>query len=134
MMRLTAYVLACALIFSALDWTTIYYTRFIRPDLKEAMHASEHVYAAAVYPVETIICPPAMALKPLMGWVLIKLGTTETQEKAITHAPAPSWSGFYYLFDRAAGWTFIPWWLWVLYWSIVSGVWWLFARRFFNAY
>lgn len=134
-MKLLLFILACAILFSALDVSVIYFTRFHNRALLDWMHNHEKPYAFVTRSVEALICAPALALKPIVSHWLIKLITTEEQEKSITHAPPPSLAGFYAIRDRAEGYFFVPWYLWGLWWLLWSLVWYvLIVRRYGNVF
>lgn len=130
-MRLVVFVLLCAILFSALDFGVVYYTRFANRDLLDWMHEHEKGYALITRSVEALICTPALALKPIVNHWLNEWILTEDQQNSITHAPPPSLAGFWLMRDRAEGYYFMPWRLWGFWWLLWSLAWYFLVARAF---
>lgn len=130
--KVLRYVVVCAFVFAMLDWQIVKLTRFTHPEWKDWMHGHETQYALTVHTLETVLCPPAVALKPLFYFAALSVEASKEQQAAINHAPGPDWSGFYKLMKRGDSWTFVSWFWWFLYWTPVTVIWWRFAKRFFE--
>lgn len=131
-MKLVYYVLICAFLFALLDWKVVQYTRIANRDWLDWMHRQERAYALVTRSVEVLLCPPAVALKPLFYAAALSVEASQEQQESILHAPKPDWKGFYHLPVRGQAWTFVSWFWWFLYWLPVSLIWWFFAQRFFR--
>lgn len=122
------YILVCAFLFSWLDWKVIHITRWTNREWLEWMHAHERTYALITGPVETILCAPALALKPIFSHALMRVEASKEEQEAITHAPYPDWKGFYHSVERGK-WTFVPWWAWFLNWIPRSLIWYFVMEK-----
>lgn len=128
-MKMALYILVCAWLFALLDWKVVQYTRLQHPEWTDWMHGREKVYALVTRTIEHAICTPAMALKPIFYDALMAVEAAREQQEWITHAPRPSWRGFYQLTDRRYSWTYVSWWHWFLYWLPRSVIWFWAIRR-----
>ena len=72
---------------------------------------------------------PCMAVRPLFLEAFKRVGASQEEQDAITHAPNIDATGFYKLMRRGESWTFVPWLAWFLYWLPPSLVWFWFAKR-----
>ena len=133
MKNLLVYILLCSWAFAFLDWKVIQLTRFTRPEWKEWMHAHERAYAGVLYPLEWVLCAPALAFKPLFLDALIHVEATDSQQAAITHAPPLDWRGLYRPIVRGEPYVFISWDSWFLYHLGPSLIWWWIMKRFFKS-
>ena len=131
-MKLFAYILICSWLFALLDWKVLHVTRWTHPEYKDWMHAHERTYANITRPMELILCTPCMALKPLFHMALMGVEASKEEQENITHAPLPTWSGFYHIVDRKTSYTFVSWAAWFGYWLAPSVIWWLLVRRLFH--
>lgn len=122
-MKILLYVLLASFLFSLLDWKVIQFTRLNNREWLDWMHAHEQQYAAVTRTAETILCTPAMALKPIFYYAIMRAETNKEQRDAITHAPPPTWAGFYHLPVRGQPWKFVSWFAWFGYWLAPSFVW-----------
>lgn len=129
MRKLATYIIVCGWLFALLDWKVIELTRLHLPELTEWMHAHEKTYALVTRILETILCTPAMALKPIFHYALMSVEAAKEQQEAITHAPRMNWQGFYLLMDRRYSWTFVSWIAWILYWTPPSILWWALVKK-----
>lgn len=125
MKRLAVYILLCAWLLSLLDWKVVQFTRLKNREWLDWMHEHERTYALVTRSIGYVICTPAMALKPIFYDVLMSVEAAEEEQRWITHAPRPSWRGFYHLTDRRYSWTFVSWLHWFAYWLPLSLLWWL---------
>jgi hypothetical protein len=130
MKKLLAYVLVMTYLFSFLDWKVIHFTRWVDRGWLDWMHANEQTYAITTQAVEMFLCAPALALKPVFMEAMKRVEASQEEQNAVTHAPRPTWAGFYHLPVRGESWTFVNWVWWFIYWLPISLIWYLlFARR-----
>lgn len=130
MKKIFVYILIFSWLFAFIDWKVIHVTRWTRPEYKDAMHNAERTYALVTRTAETILCAPCMALKPVFLETMKRVEASQEEQDAITHAPAMNAQGFYQLPERGMSWTFVPWGLWLIYWSAPSVLWFVVIKRF----
>lgn len=117
------YILVMTFLFALLDWETVHLTRWVHREWMDWMHQHEKAYALITGPLEFVLCSPCVALKPVFYDALMRVGASQEEQEALTHAPPASLAGFYHLPERGYSWTFVPWSAWFLYWLVPSAVW-----------
>lgn len=117
------YIVLLSWLFGFMDWQTVHLTRWVDRSWLDWMHAHETQYAAITRPLETILCTPCMAFKPLTHYWSMKVQASQEEQDAIIHAPEPDARGFYHLPKRGESWTFVPWASWFGYWFAPSLLW-----------
>jgi hypothetical protein len=131
-MKLIRYILVCGFLFALLDWKVVHYTRIANRDWLDWMHAHEREYATITRTAEYILCAPALALKPIFYTSALAVEASQEEQEAVTHAPKPTWTGFYQLPVRGESWTYVSWFWWFMYWAPISLIWLAIRRRIFR--
>lgn len=131
--NLLLYILIMSWVFSMIDWQVIYLTRFSHPEWKDWMHTHEKQYAAIKGTAELILSTPSIPLKPIFAHAIKMSSTSYEQRKAITHAPDPTWKGFYRPVVRGEPYVYISWLSWFLYWLGPVFFWFWLVQRTLNS-
>lgn len=129
MRKFLVYFLVVSWLLAFVDWQSVHLTRWVHRDWLDWMHQHEKTYALLTRTGGLIACTPCMAFKPLFYFSMQYSQASQEERDAITHAPAPSWTGFYVLLERGTSWTFVPWIAWFVFWTGPSAIWFLIVRR-----
>lgn len=129
MKKVLIYILFMSWLFAGLDWKVIHLTRWSRREWLNWMHAHETTYVWITRPLETVLCTPCMALKPIWLEAFKRAEASREEQASVTHSPSPTVRGFYHLPVRGESWTFVPWTAWILVWLPPSMVWFIFSRK-----